>query len=61
MAQIIDNNHKLSTIIIENNQLKKVAWIIDMRLFFTADLYNSEGYNLTEGIEQTHNINHDNH
>lgn len=61
VAQIIDNNHKLSTIIIENNQLKKVAWIIDMRLFFTADLYNSEGYNLTEGIEQTHNIRHGDH
>ncbi len=59
--QIVDNNHKLSTIIIENNHLKKIAWIIDMRLFFTADLYNSEGYNLTEGIEQTHNISHGDH
>ena len=38
--QIIDNNHKLSTIIIENNKLKKIAWIIDMRLFFTGDLFN---------------------
>ena len=55
--QIIDNNHKLSTIIIENNKLKKIAWIIDMRLFFTGDLFNSEGYNLTEGIEYQHNIN----
>jgi hypothetical protein len=61
VTQIIDNNHKLSTIIIENNQLKKVAWIIDMRLFFSADLYNSEGYNLTEDIEQTHNIRHGDH
>jgi hypothetical protein len=55
--QIIDNNHKLSTIIIENNKLKKIAWIIDMRLFFTGDLFNNEGYNLTEGIEHHHNIN----
>lgn len=55
--QIIDNDHKLSTIIIENNKLKKIAWIIDMRLFFTGDLFNDEGYNLTEGIERQHNIN----
>ena len=59
--QIIDNNHKLSTIIIENNKLKKIAWIIDMRLFFTGDLFNDEGYNLTEGIEQQHNINRGDH
>ena len=59
--QIINNNHKLSTIIIENNKLKKIAWIIDMRLFFTGDLFNDEGYNLTEGIEQQHNINRGDH
>lgn len=55
--QIIDNNPKLSTIIIKNNNIKKVAWIIDMRLFFTGDLFNEEGYNLTKGIERQHNIN----
>jgi hypothetical protein len=59
--QIIDNNRKLSTIIIENNKLKKIAWIIDMRLFFIADLFNSEGFNLTESIEQTHDINRGDH
>jgi len=59
--QIIDNNHKLSTIIIENNKLKKIAWIIDMRLFFTGDLFNNEGYNLTEGIEHQHNIDRGGH
>ena len=59
--QIIDNNHKLSTIIIENNKLKKIAWIIDMRLFFTGDLFNAEGYNLTKGIEYQHNINRGDH
>ena len=59
--QIIDNNHKLSSIIIENNRQKKIAWIIDMRLFFTNDLFNDEGYNLTEGIEHQHNINRGDH
>ena len=59
--QIIDNNHKLSTIIIENNKQKKIAWIINMRLFFTDDLFNDEGYNLTEGIEHEHNINRGDH
>ena len=54
--QIIDNNQKLSTIIIESNKLKKVAWIINMRLFFTGDLFNDKGYNLTEGIENQHNL-----
>jgi len=57
--QIIDNNHKLSTIIIENNQLKKIAWIIDRHLFFTGDLFNDAGYNVTEGIEHQHNIKRD--
>ena len=61
VAQIIDNNHKLATIIIENNKLKKIAWIIDMRLFFTGDLFNAEGYNLTEGIEYQQNINRGDH
>ena len=59
--EIIDNHHKLSTIIIENNKLKKIAWIIDMRLFFTGDLFNAEGYNLTKGIEYQHNINRGDH
>ncbi|MDD5321794.1 MAG: hypothetical protein PHD43_14535 [Methylococcales bacterium] len=61
VAQIINNNYRLSTIIIENNKLKKIAWIIDMRLFFTGDLFNDEGYNLTEGIEHQHNINRGDH
>lgn len=54
--QIIDDNYKLSTIVIKSNELKQIAWIIDMRLFFTGDLFNNEGYNLTEGMEQQHNI-----
>ncbi|WP_432741752.1 hypothetical protein ABXJ76_15610 [Methylobacter sp. G7] len=59
--QIIDSNHNLSTIIIENNTLKKIAWIIDRRLFFTGDLFNDAGYNLTEGIEHQYNIKRDDH
>ena len=54
--EIIDNHHKLSTIIIENNKLKKIAWIIDMRLFFSGDLFNDQGINLTEGVEHQHTI-----
>ncbi len=56
VTQIIDDNQQLSTIILENNTLRKVAWIIDMRFLFTDDLFNAEGYNLTEGIERQHNI-----
>lgn len=56
VSQIIDNNQKLATIIIEINQQKRVGWIIDMRLFFTGDLFNDNGYNLTTAIEQQHNI-----
>ena len=61
VSQVIDDNKKLSTILIESNQLKKIAWIIDMRLFFMADLLNSQGFNLTESIEQTYNINPGDH
>ncbi len=59
--QIINNDQKLSAIIIKNNKLKRIAWIIDMRLFFTGDLFNDGGYNLTEGIEHQHNINRGDH
>ncbi|MDP3331138.1 MAG: hypothetical protein Q8Q40_12825 [Methylococcaceae bacterium] len=61
VEQIIDDNYKLSTIVIKNNELKQIAWIIDMRLFFKGDLFNNEGYNLTEGMEQQHNIIHGEH
>jgi hypothetical protein len=56
VVQIINNNPNLSTIIIENNKLKNIAWIINMRLFFTGDVFNDQGINLTEGIEHQHNI-----
>ena len=59
--EIIDNHHKLSTIVIENNKQKKIAWIIDMRLFFSGDLFNDQGINLTEGIEHQHTINRGDH
>jgi len=32
-----------------------------MHLFFTGDLFNDAGYNLTVGIEQQHNINRADH
>ena len=59
--QIINNSTKLSSIIIENNKQKQIAWIIDMHLFFTGDLFSDKGYNLTEGLEQRHNINRGDH
>ncbi len=59
--QIIKNNPHLSTIIIKNNKLKKIAWIIDMRLFFTGDVFNDQGINLTKGMENQHNINRGDH
>lgn len=58
--QIVNNNPKLATVIIEKNKLKKVAWIIDMRLFFAGELYNDAGYNLNEGIEREYNLARDN-
>jgi hypothetical protein len=54
--QIIDNDQKIATIIIESNNQKKIGWIIDRRLFFTGDLFNDNGYNLTEALEQQYNI-----
>ncbi|MGZ8225147.1 MAG: hypothetical protein ACXWT3_00745 [Methylococcaceae bacterium] len=61
VAEIIDNNPKLSTIIIENTKQKQIAWIIGMRLFFIGDVYNDEGYNLTQGVAKQHNINRGEH
>jgi len=60
VTQVIDNNQKLSTIIVENNKQKQIGWIIDMRLFFTGALFNDNGYNLTESLEYQHNINNRN-
>ncbi|MDD5460839.1 MAG: hypothetical protein PHG00_04285 [Methylococcales bacterium] len=56
VSQIINGNHTLSTIIIENDKIKKVAWIIDMHLFFTGELFNDAGYSLKEGIEHQYDI-----
>jgi hypothetical protein len=58
--QIINKNRRLSTIIIEKNKVKKIAWIIDMHLFFSCELFNDAGYNLNEGIEHQYNISRDN-
>lgn len=59
VTQVVDNNQKLSTIIVENNRQKKVVWIIDMRLYFDGDLLNDNGYNLTKSLEQQYYINND--
>lgn len=61
VKQIIDNHHTLSAIIIENNKIKKIAWIIDMHLFFVGELFNEAGYNLNEGIERQYDINRGDH
>ena len=58
--QIINKNHRMSAVIIENNKIKKVAWILDMHLFFIGDLFSDEGNNLNEGIERQYNIQRDN-
>ncbi len=54
--EIVNNNNpNLVPIIIENNKVRNVAWIINMRLFFVGDLFNDQGLNLSEGIERQHN------
>ena len=58
--QIVNDNHRLATVIIEKNKIKKVAWIINMRLFFAGELFNDAGYNLNEGIERQYNLDRDN-
>ena len=58
--QIINKTHRLSAVIIEHNNIKKIGWIIDMHLFFTGNLFNDEGINLNEGIERQYEINRDN-
>lgn len=56
VERISSNNRKLSSMVIKNNGLKKVAWIIDMRLFFVGDLLDEGGYSLTKAVERKHNI-----
>jgi hypothetical protein len=56
VERISSNSRKLSSIVIKNNGVKKVAWIIDMRLFFVGDLLDEGGYSLTKAGERKHNI-----
>jgi len=56
VERISSSNRKLSSIVIKNNGVRKVAWIIDMRLFFVGDLLDEGGYNLTKAVERKHNI-----
>jgi hypothetical protein len=60
VEQVLVDDHRFSTIIIENNGIKKIGRIIDMRFFFSCELYNDEGYNLNEGIEHQYDLNRDN-
>lgn len=60
VEQIVHKNHRLSAVIIEKDKVKKVGWIIDMRLYFAGMLFNDDGYNLNEGIEREYNLNRDN-
>ncbi len=56
VERISGNSHKLASIIIENNGIKKVAWIIDMRLFFVGNILDKRGYSLTNAVERKHNM-----
>jgi hypothetical protein len=56
VERISNNNRKLSSIVIKNKGVKKVAWIIDMRLFFMGDILDEGGYSLTKAVERKHNI-----
>lgn len=58
--QIVTKSHRLSAVIVESNKIKKVAWILDMHLFFSGELFSDDGNNLNEGIERQYNINRDN-
>jgi hypothetical protein len=51
VVQIMDNDKDVASIIIENNKQQKIAWIIDLHLFFIGDLFNDKGYNLTQALE----------
>jgi hypothetical protein len=58
--EIVNSDPRLATVIIEKNKIKKVGWIIDMRLFFAGELFNDAGYNLNEGIERQYNLDREN-
>lgn len=58
--QIVNNDPRLATVVIEKSKVQKVAWIIDMRLFFAGELFNDAGYNLNEGIEKQYNLDREN-
>ncbi|NOQ34360.1 MAG: hypothetical protein GQ569_00510 [Methylococcaceae bacterium] len=57
VERINRHNRELSSIVIEKDQVKKVAWIINMNLFFIGDIFDTKGYNLSKAVERKHNIN----
>ncbi|MFI3188136.1 hypothetical protein BCS42_11430 [Crenothrix sp. D3] len=61
VIQLIDSNPHFAIIMIEKNKIKQIAYIIDMRLFFIGNLFNAEGYNLTEGMENQYDLKRENY
>lgn len=60
VKRIIKKNDGLWAVIVENNKIKKVGWILDRHMFFLGDLYNEDGYDLNEGIEKQYEVSRDN-
>lgn len=56
VLQVLDDDRKLSTIVVDINKQQRVAWIIDMRMFFIANVFNSDGFNLTKGFEKQYEV-----
>ena len=56
VIQILNNDPKLSTLIIESSTQKSIAWIVDRRLLFVGDVLSDNGYNLTDALKKQHNI-----
>ncbi len=55
--RILGHNRDATSIVIEKNKVKKIAWIIDKRWFFVGDIFDATGYNLSDAAERKHNIN----
>ena len=56
VIQILNNDPKFSSIIIESGTQKNIAWIVDRRLLFIGDVLSDTGYNLTDAQKKQHNI-----
>ena len=56
VIKMLDNDPKLSPIIIESGTQKSIAWIVDRRLLLVGDVLSDTGYNLTDAQKKQHNI-----